>query len=206
MTERNPDLGVRPKKRLDQMGPVRRTLTKMGVHVVNSLSNLLGDDAVSKSVRRLLLSAAGTRMGLWSQTLGGGHLSRPGNLRIGDGSFVNRACYFDLEAPVIIGNRVAVGHGVTFITTTHEIGPRTCRAGRMSAEEIVVGDGAWVGANVTILPGVTIGQGAVVAAGAVVTKDVPADTLVAGVPATIRRRLADAETSTPITSNSRLAR
>nr|WP_281276226.1 DapH/DapD/GlmU-related protein [Flexivirga caeni] len=46
----------------------------------------------------------------------------------------------------------------------------------------------WIGANATILPGVTIGDGAVVAAGAVVTKDVPARTVVGGVPA---RRIRD---------------
>jgi maltose O-acetyltransferase len=54
---------------------------------------------------------------------------------------------------------------------------------------ITVGDGAWVGANATIMPGVSIGAGAVVAAGAVVTKSVDADTLVGGVPAVLLRPL-----------------
>ncbi|MHA7171699.1 DapH/DapD/GlmU-related protein [Arthrobacter monumenti] len=52
-----------------------------------------------------------------------------------------------------------------------------------------MGDGTWVGASVTILGGVTIGRGSVIAAGSVVTKDVPNDTLVGGVPAQFMRDL-----------------
>ena len=53
---------------------------------------------------------------------------------------------------------------------------------------VVIGDNVWIGANVTILPGVTIGDYVVVAAGAVVTKDVPSGVLVAGVPAIVKKR------------------
>ena len=53
----------------------------------------------------------------------------------------------------------------------------------------MLGRNVWVGSNATILSGVTIGDNAVVAAGAVVTKDVPADTIVGGVPARPIRRI-----------------
>jgi maltose O-acetyltransferase len=53
----------------------------------------------------------------------------------------------------------------------------------------VVGNGCWVGAKSVILGGVTIGDGAIIAAGAVVTRDVPAHTLVAGVPAVVKRQM-----------------
>jgi acetyltransferase-like isoleucine patch superfamily enzyme len=84
---------------------------------------------------------------------------------------------------------VAVGPGVYFITGTHRIGSHTQRAGPVIAAPIRVGDGVWIGARAILLPGVTVGAGAIVAAGAVVTRDVPADTLVAGVPAQVKRSL-----------------
>ena len=56
---------------------------------------------------------------------------------------------------------------------------------------VLIGENAWLGANSTILPGVTVGRNAVVAAGAVVTKDVPANTVVAGVPAKIIKEIGE---------------
>jgi acetyltransferase-like isoleucine patch superfamily enzyme len=72
---------------------------------------------------------------------------------------------------------------VLLLTGGHVIGPPGRRAAELTCEPIVVGTGAWLGARVTVLPGVTIGDGAVVAAGAVVTRDVAPHTVVAGVPA-----------------------
>jgi maltose O-acetyltransferase len=121
---------------------------------------------------------------------GGTYVTRPANLRIGHGTFFNRNCYLDLEGVLTIGRNVTVGHGTTFITAYHEIGPAEKRCAPSSGLPIEVGDGAWVGANVTILPGVVVGRGAVVGAGAVVVHDVPENAVVAGSPARVRRVLA----------------
>ena len=59
---------------------------------------------------------------------------------------------------------------------------------------IHIGKRVWIGSNATVLPGVTIGDGAVVAAGAVVTRDVPANTVVGGVPAKVIRHIHEEET------------
>jgi maltose O-acetyltransferase len=82
-----------------------------------------------------------------------------------------------------------VGAGTKFLTSTHDIGGPEKRAGTWRTAPITVGRGCWLGANVTVLPGVRIGDGCVIAAGTVVTKDCEPDTLYAGVPAQAKRRL-----------------
>ena len=61
--------------------------------------------------------------------------------------------------------------------------------GLEKALPIKVGDNCWFGANVSVMPGVTIGSGCVIAAGSVVTKDVPDNSLVAGVPAAVKSKI-----------------
>jgi len=112
-----------------------------------------------------------------------------GPLRIGRGSFINHECFFDASAPIQIGPNCSVGMRVTFITSSHEIGDKSKRAGKGASEPIVVGSGSWVGAGSTILPGVTIGQGCVIAAGSVVTRDCQEGGLYAGNPARLVREL-----------------
>ena len=104
-------------------------------------------------------------------------------LSVGHGTFINRDCRIEAVDVVHIGAEVHLAPGVRIITLSHEIGPSDHRAGERFTRPVAIGDGAWVGADVTSLPGVTVGAGAVVAAGAVVSADVAPDTLVGGVPA-----------------------
>lgn len=76
---------------------------------------------------------------------------------------------------------------VVFATLNHGLLPED--RGTTYPAPIILGKNVWVGSNATILQGVTIGDNAVVAAGAVVTKDVPADTIVGGVPARFIKRI-----------------
>jgi maltose O-acetyltransferase len=108
---------------------------------------------------------------------------------------IGKRCLFsihisiDLSAPITIGDCVSVGPRTMLVTGGHEIGSSLFRAGQLSPRPIRLGDGAWLGARCIILPGVTVGEGAIVASGSVVTKDVPPNTLVAGVPAVVKRQL-----------------
>lgn len=170
-------------------GPVERTLHRILAQGGYLVSSVLGDDIVGRSVRAFVLRAMGADLASGVTVHGGVYISSPAHLVMGPGSFLNRNCYLDLEARVVLGARVTVGHGTTFITSRHELGPHEERCGGYSGASITVGDGAWLGANVTVLPGISIGKGAVVAAGAVVSADVLADELVAGVPARVRRLL-----------------
>ena len=113
------------------------------------------------------------------------------HLRFGQKCFVNSHTHFDLNDNIEIGHCVTIGHHVVFITSNHLIGPEVHRCGTQYSKPIQVGDGCWIGANATILPGVNIGKGCVVGAGALVNKDIPPDSLVAGVPAKIIRNLAE---------------
>jgi maltose O-acetyltransferase len=170
-------------------GPVRRTLQRLVVQVGYLVSCVLGDDIVGRLARVFLLRVMGADLARGVTIHGGTYVSRPTHLVMGAGSFLNRNCYLDLEARLVMGAGVTVGHGTTFVTTRHEIGPHERRCGGRSGASITVGDGAWLGANVTVLSGIDIGSGAVVAAGAVVCEDVPVDALVAGIPARVRRML-----------------
>lgn len=114
---------------------------------------------------------------------------RGSGLTLGDNVFVNAGVFLDARGSISIGDGVSIGMRTAVLSASHSIGPSRQRAGAVILHETRIGDGVWLGANVTVLPGITIGAGAVVGAGSVVTKNVPADTLVAGVPARIVRSL-----------------
>jgi acetyltransferase-like isoleucine patch superfamily enzyme len=111
--------------------------------------------------------------------------------RIGQGSLVSIQCYIDLAAPITIGNGANLGPQTMLITGTHKIGSPENRLGALIPLPIHIGDGVWIGARVTILPGVRVGPGAVIGAGAMVSRDVPPNHIVAGVPARVIRDLSD---------------
>lgn len=110
-------------------------------------------------------------------------------ISVGSGSFVNYKCFFDGSSRITIGQNCNIGYEVMFATSTHQWGSSERRAGRAISSPIVVSEGVWVGARVTILGGVTIGKGAVIASGSIVTTDCEADSLYAGTPARKIRQL-----------------
>ena len=144
-------------------------------------------------LRARLLALAGFDIGkgtlIWGRMLITGSDNLYQRLHIGESCWFNDGCHLDLTSPIHIGNKVAMGHQVLLMTSSHEIGSIDRRAGALMTRPIHIGDGAWLGSRCTIFPGITIGEGAVVAAGAMVTKDVLPNTLVAGVPATLLRSL-----------------
>lgn len=109
------------------------------------------------------------------------------NIHIGKNVFINMGCKFQDQGGIYIGDGALIGHNVVLATLNHAMSPED-RASMIPAP-IRIGKRVWIGANATVLPGVTIGDGSIVAAGAVVTKDVPENTVVAGVPAVPIRHL-----------------
>ncbi len=90
---------------------------------------------------------------------------------------------------VTIGDNVWIGPNTLITTVGHPISPGGRRKHLAFQKPIAIGNNVWIGGNVTILPGVNIGDNSVIGAGAVVTKDVPANCVVAGVPAKIIRKI-----------------
>ena len=108
---------------------------------------------------------------------------------IGEGSFINTRTFIEASAPVTVGRRVSIGMDTAIITSAHEPGDSTRRAGVVAPQPVRIGDGCWLGARVLVLPGVKIGPGCVIAAGAVVTRDCEPHGLYAGIPARRIREL-----------------
>ena len=111
------------------------------------------------------------------------------NIRLGKNVFINSGCCFQDQGGIEIGDGCLIGHQVVMATLDHVQDPD--RRADMIPAPIVLGKNVWVGAHATILAGVTVGDNAVVAAGAVVTKDVPANAVVGGVPARIIRMIGE---------------
>jgi acetyltransferase-like isoleucine patch superfamily enzyme len=109
------------------------------------------------------------------------------NIHIGENVFINSNCTMQDQGGIYIGDDVLIGHNVCLLTLNHDFRP-DMRA-NLHPSAVHIENKAWIGSNATILPGVTIGEGAIVAAGAVVSKDVPAGTIVGGVPAKIIREI-----------------
>ena len=109
------------------------------------------------------------------------------NIHIGENVFINAGCKMQDQGGIYIGDDCLIGHNAVFATLNHEMNPE--HRGNLHPQPIRLGNNVWIGSNVTILQGVTIGDGAVVAAGAVVTRDVPENTVVAGVPAKFIKKI-----------------
>jgi len=144
-------------------------------------------------IRASLYRCLGWKIGAKSLILGplnflSPQLSRR-NLTIGERCIINANVSIDTTGPVTIGNDAGIGHHVVIITADHEIGPPSSRAGALDPKPVSIGDGVWLAARVTILPGVTIGPGSVVVTGALVRRDVAPHCVVAGVPARVAREL-----------------
>lgn len=109
------------------------------------------------------------------------------NIHIGKNVFINMGCKFQDQGGIFIGDGALIGHNVVLATLNHAMAPDN--RGTMIPKAIHIGKNVWIGSNATILPGVTLGDGSIVAAGAVVTKNVPENTVVGGVPARVLRHI-----------------
>ena len=109
------------------------------------------------------------------------------NITVGKKVFINSGCHFQDQGGITIGDRALIGHNVVLATLNHGFTPEN-RAD-MHPKPIVIGKKVWIGSNSTVLPGITIGDNAIIGAGSVVTKNVPANVIVAGNPAKFIKKI-----------------
>ena len=130
----------------------------------------------------------------------GAHVSRKGLAKIGgarvfmaEHAQINAHCMLVSLRNIYIGRNSTLAYGVTILTSANANAPynNLCKYYPPLYAEVHIGDNVWVGARSVILPGVKIGNNVVVAAGSVVTKDVPDNVMVAGVPAVVKKVIGD---------------
>jgi acetyltransferase-like isoleucine patch superfamily enzyme len=115
-----------------------------------------------------------------------GETSTHPKIYIGARTYINRGTFLDAVESLKIGKDCAIGPGCYLTDHDHGLDPTQTPLGQpMVSQPTHIGDGAWIGANVTILKGVNIGQQSVIGAGSVVTKDIPPGVLAVGVPAKV---------------------
>ena len=109
------------------------------------------------------------------------------NIRVGKNVFINHGCTFMDRGGISLEDDVLIAPKVNVITTNHLVDPAKRRT--TVSTPVVIKRNAWIGLGASIMPGVTVGENSIVAAGAVVTKDVPPNVIVAGVPAKVVRTI-----------------
>lgn len=141
----------------------------------------------TKEVIQILNQIAGGKIAESATIFTPFHTNYGGNISIGENVFINHDCSFLDLGGITIDDGVMIAPKVVISSEGHPMEPaqRNCQTGG----KVHIKRNAWIGANVTILPGVTVDENSVVAAGAVVSKDVPDNVVVGGIPAKIIKQL-----------------
>lgn len=116
------------------------------------------------------------------------HCDHGTGIILGENVFMNYDCIMLDGGYIRIGKHTLIGH-CQFYTPQHPMDYVERREEKETAYPITIGEDCWLGGNVVVCPGVTIGNRCIIAAGSVVTKDIPDDSLAAGVPAVVKRSL-----------------
>lgn len=111
------------------------------------------------------------------------------NTEVGENFYCNHDCVFLDCAKITFGDNVFIAPQCGFYTAAHPIEAKIRNAGLEFAKPITVGNDVWIGGGVKILPNVTIGDNCVIGAGSVVTRDIPANSVAAGNPARVIRKI-----------------
>lgn len=147
--------------------------------------NLSEETPERRTILEELLGAVGQDATIWPPF----YCTYGRNIYLGDYVFINYMCTILDNNDVRIGNHVMIGPSVQIYTAAHDLQAETRNQGWEVAKAIEIEENVWIGGGAILLPGVKIGSNAVVGAGAVVSRNVPANSVVAGNPARVIREI-----------------
>ena len=156
--------------------------------VTRKLLLQLNQSADPEEIRALLSQITGMEIDESSSIFPPFHINYGKHTKIGKNVFINFDCVFLDFGGITIEDGVFIAPKVSLLTEGHPVSPEERHS--LTVAPIHIKRNGWIGANATIMQGVTIGENAIVAAGAVVTKDVPENTIVGGIPAKLIRTIA----------------
>lgn len=167
--------------------PMIQEVSRHGKSVAQRLSRLdiTDEEGRAAGFKEILGTYAHSATIMPPMTVDYGH-----NIHIGHGTFINFESMFLDICPIVIGNNCQIGPRAQFLAALHPMENHELRAaGWEYGAPITLGDNVWFGGGVTVCAGVTIGENSVIGAGSVVTRDIPANSFAAGVPAKVIREL-----------------
>ena len=113
------------------------------------------------------------------------------HVHFGSGVYANSDLTLVDDGHIYVGDKVMFGPNVTVATANHPLDAELRSRGLQYNKDVDIGENAWIGANVVIVPGVHIGKNSIIGAGSVVTKDIPDDVLAVGVPCRVLRAVGE---------------
>jgi acetyltransferase-like isoleucine patch superfamily enzyme len=145
------------------------------------ISELNAKYRAPEEVRNILFEITGNKLDDSVQVLTPFNTDFGANIRLGKNIFINKSCMFVDLGGIELEDNVLIGPDVKILSVNHPLDPKNRRG--VILKSVKIKRNAWIGAGATICPGVTIGENSVIGAGSVVTKDIPDNTVYAGVPA-----------------------
>jgi acetyltransferase-like isoleucine patch superfamily enzyme len=162
-------------------------LLREAAFATKALLILMNNSSNPSEIRNLLSQIIGANVDESTTVFTPLYINYGKNTTIGKNVFINFDCVFLDLGGISIEDNVLIAPKVSLLTEGHPIEPENRQS--LTVAPIHLKKNAWIGANATILPGVTIGENAVVAAGSVVSKDVPDNTVVGGIPAKVLKNI-----------------
>ncbi|MED4689083.1 hypothetical protein [Peribacillus frigoritolerans] len=164
-------------------------MKKILFYVILTILNKFFKGSRFFSLKNFFLRVIGIEVGEGTKIVGPININYVSKIKIGNECWIGKNFTIDGNGNVAIGDRCDLAPNITINTGGHQIGDNHRRAGIGLKCNTIIESGTWIGTNVTIVNGANIGESVVVAAGSVVINNIKKNTLVAGVPAKVKREL-----------------